>query len=129
MTNHEKQQEALSNAIGHRSTVNYGPIINGFMEKGIPIDDIRPRENVFTFWAWKALGRRVKKGEHGVKVITWIPMEGKKGEPSSENTEAQPGPNVKPRKGATRPWTTTVFHVSQTEVDPYFKPEAEPAAA
>jgi antirestriction protein ArdC len=127
MTNREKINEAYSNAIGHRSTANFGPIIDGFMEKGIPADDIRPRENVFTFWAWKALGRRVRKGEHGVKVITWVPMEGKKAADTSDNAE-QPQPDRKPRKGASRPWTTTVFHVSQTEPDPYYKPDEQAAA-
>ena len=105
MTQTEKQSQALSNAISNQSTMNYTPIIQGFMGKGIPIDDIKPRENVFTFNAWKALGRSVKKGEHGVKVITFVPMSSKS---ENENGEQE-------TRSWRRPWTTTVFHVSQTE--------------
>ena len=52
-------------------------IIAGFVAKGIPEHEIRPRENVFTYHAWRALGRQVRRGEHGVKVTTWIPAAGK----------------------------------------------------
>ena len=41
------------------------------------VSDILPRENVFTYHAWRALGRQVRRGEHGVKVTTWIPTERK----------------------------------------------------
>lgn len=83
--------------------MNFGPIIEGFMAKGIPASDIEPRVNVFTFHAWKALGRSVKKGEHGVKVTTFIPMTVKdRNDPTKKISKC-------------RPWTTTVFHVSQTQ--------------
>lgn len=96
-----KNQEALHRAATGQSAANYDAIINGFLAKGIEADDIKPRENVFTFHAWKALGRSVKKGEHGVKVLTWI---------ESTKTDEN-GQQVTYR----RPKTTTVFHVSQTE--------------
>lgn len=80
---------------------NYPAIISGFMAKGIPAEEILPRENVFTFHAWKALGRSVKKGEHGVWVVTFIPC-------TRENRETGEKETYK------RPWTSTVFHVSQT---------------
>ena len=109
MTTQEKQQEALHNALYGRSWSNYPAIIEGFTAKGIPEQDILPRENVFTFNAWKALGRRVRKGEHGVKVSTWIPTEHKAEEKREDGT-------VEVKTITTRrPWTTTVFHVSQTE--------------
>jgi hypothetical protein len=57
--------------------MNYSAIFQGFMAKGIAETDIKPRENVFTFHAWKALGRSVKRGEHGVKVVTFIAPIGK----------------------------------------------------
>ena len=95
-------QEALHNALTSPSMANYGAIFEGFQAKGIPFDEIKPRENVFTFHAWKALGRSVRKGEHGVKVCTWIPMSKK-----DENGEAQPI--------GRKPRMTTVFHVSQTD--------------
>ncbi|PUA41541.1 hypothetical protein C5U62_31715 [Pseudomonas protegens] len=69
---------------------------------GIPSEDIKPRVNVFTFNAWKALGRVVKKGQHGVKIVTVIPCT-KKDEATGESV---PVKKVK---------TTTVFHISQTE--------------
>lgn len=93
---------ALQNVINQQSIANYAFIINGFVEKGIPEGEIFPRQNVFTFHAWRALGRTVRKGEHGVQVITWIPCsktDKETGEVSSYKT----------------PKTTTVFHISQTE--------------
>jgi hypothetical protein len=67
------------------------------MAKGIPEDQIIPRVNVFSYNAWKANGRQVRKGEHGVKCLTFITKTGKNG------------------REERRPWTVTVFHVSQTE--------------
>lgn len=94
MQANDQEQTALNRAVSNMSMANYPVIFEGLMEKGISADDIIPRENVFTFPAWKALGRIVKKGEHGVKVVTFI---------SNEKT------------GKTFPRTTTVFHISQTE--------------
>src|SRR5260370_1442669 len=42
----QMEQEALGRAVGNQSTMNYGAIFQGFMEKGIPESDILPRENV-----------------------------------------------------------------------------------
>jgi hypothetical protein len=92
----EKQAEALHRAAAGQSFTNYPAILDGFTAKGIPPEEIRPRENVFTFNAWKALGRVVRKGEHGVRVVTFIETE-------------------KDGQKTRRPWTTTVFHESQTE--------------
>jgi antirestriction protein ArdC len=92
----DSEIEALNRAKASNSLMNYSAIINGFSNKGIAQTDILPRENVFTFNAWRALGRTVKRGEHGVKVITWITYE-KDGETHK------------------RPSNTTVFHISQTE--------------
>ena len=100
----EARQEALSRAISGQSLGNFPAIFAGFAAKGIPESEIKPRENVFTFDAWKALGRYVRKGEHGVKVVTFI-------EAVSKETD----PDTGKRKLIRRPWTTTVFHVSQTE--------------
>lgn len=94
MQNEIAQREALTRARTGHSMANYAQILHGFSTKGIA--DIRPRENVFTYAAWKALGRQVMKGQTGVKVQTWITVE-KNGE------------------RVTVPKTTTVFHISQTE--------------
>ena len=88
------QKQALSRAKTGDSLANYPAIIAGFYERGIT--DVRPRENVFTFNAWKALGRYVRKGEKGIQVNTWINIE-------------RDGQTV------TVPKRTTVFHISQTE--------------
>src|SRR4029079_14804718 len=70
----EMQQEALSRAIGGQALTNWPAIIHGFAAKGIPESDIRPRENVFTYHAGRAVGRQVRRGEHGVKVVTFAPV-------------------------------------------------------
>lgn len=95
--------EALGRAAGGMSTSNYAAIFSGFASKGIPAADINPRENVFTFNAWRALGRTVKRGEHGVKVVTWI---NRAADPSATNPKAQ--------RGYKFPRSVTVFHISQT---------------
>lgn len=102
-------QIALSRAVSGQSLANYPAIIEGFKAKGIPEDQIKPRENVFTFDAWKALGRVVRKGEHGVKIATCIPI----GERETGDVDPETGEPVKEMK--TRPWTSTVFHISQTD--------------
>jgi antirestriction protein ArdC len=107
-TRDEIQAEALQNATQSQSLMNYPAIFQGFMAKGINEADIKPRENIFTFNAWKALGRSVRKGEHGVKVITWISVDGKVAVDSAGNETTT--------EGYRKPHTTTVFHVSQTEL-------------
>jgi antirestriction protein ArdC len=98
----QERAEALTRAVSGQTMSNYPAIYQGFIAKGIPESEIRPRENVFTFDAWKALGRYVRKGEHGVKVMTFI-------ECSKDNKETGE------KESFRRPWTTTVFHISQTE--------------
>ena len=95
-------EAALTRAVSGQSYSNFPAIFAGFAAKGIPESEIRPRENVFTFDAWKALGRVVRRGEHGVKVVTFIDC-------TKEDKETGE------KKTFRRPWTTTVFHVSQTQ--------------
>lgn len=98
-------QQSLMNAISRETTTNYQAIFDGFAAKGIPVDQIRPRENVFTFDAWRALGRTVRRGESGVKVITIKSV--------SKNVEGEGGEVTK--VPVRKPKTTTVFHISQTD--------------
>src|SRR2546427_12238066 len=100
---HERE-EALTRAVSGQTMSNYPAIFQGFAAKGIAESEIKPRENVFTFDAWKALGRYVRKGEHGVKVVTFIETLGKEIDPDTGE-----------RTLIRRPWTTTGFHISQTE--------------
>lgn len=98
----ELQRQALANAQDGASEANYEAIFEGFDELGISPDDVIPRENVFTFNAWKALGRVVRKGQHGVKIITRVPC---------ERIDKATGEVEK----FTRPKVTAVFHITQTE--------------
>ena len=100
----ESRQEALRRAVSGQSFSNFPAIFQGFAAKGIPESEIKPRENVFTFNAWKALGRVVRRGEHGVKVTTFI-------DSKSKEIDQDTGES----KTIRRPWITTVFHISQTE--------------
>jgi antirestriction protein ArdC len=97
----ERQREALTRARSGISLANYVPIIEQFAERGIPLDQINPRENVFTYAAWQALSRQVRKGEKGVQVITWVPYER-----TTKSGDIEKG---------RFPRTATVFHISQTD--------------
>lgn len=119
MTAQAIQTESLTRAVSGNSTANYLPIIAGFMAMGIPADEIQPRRNVFTYNAWRALGRQVSKGQHGVKATTFVPVSGKKATDGA-------GPEAGKRDGFRMPRTVTVFHVSQTEAIAGFSAE-EPA--
>ena len=104
MTSAQMAQEALERATTGQSMSNYPAIYQGFMERGIPENAILPRENVFTYHAWRARGRQVERGQHGVKVVTWITV--------TEKTDKATGEVVKKAGRICR--STTVFHVSQT---------------
>lgn len=109
ITQHSRamQREALERATTGQSVSNYPAIVAGFMARGLAESEIRPRENVFTFEAWKALGRHVRRGEHGVHVQTWVPIAAKVDEQTGEEI----------RHAGRRPKTAVVFHVSQTDAN------------
>lgn len=96
--------EALARAAGNQGMMNYSTIYEGFAAKGIPASEIQPRVNVFTFAAWRALNRTVRRGEHGVRVVVFVPTT-----EQSDDGKAKQGRLVR---------STTVFHISQT--DPLF---------
>jgi hypothetical protein len=108
-TREQMQQESLTRAVSGQSLTNWPVIVAGFVAKGIPESDILPRENVFTYNAWRALGRQVRRGEHGVKVTTFVSTKAKDRDEAAETDPA------KPRRQTSRPWSATVFHVSQTD--------------
>ena len=108
----EQGIETIRKAQSGASLMNDMAVIVGFSDKGISEPEINPRVNVFTYNAWRALGRQVRKGEHGVKITTYV-------QASKEDKETgESDPYKFPR-------TTTVFHVSQT--DPIQTATAYPA--
>jgi len=110
------QHEALSRAASGQSLANWPAIFAGFTAKGIPESEINPRVNVFTYNAWRALGRQVRRGEHGVKVVTFVDT-GRKDEGPADAV-AGDADKAQTRKAGRRSWTATVFHVSQTNPIP-----------
>jgi hypothetical protein len=98
MKSSELAQTALTRARSSQATSNLPFVYAGFLDMGIPADDIRPRENVLSFHAWRAVGRTVRRGEHGVKLCTWI-----------DATKADTGESRKLAR------SVTVFHISQTD--------------
>lgn len=103
---------ALANAVQGQSFMNFEAIFSGFLAMDIPAEDIKPRENVFTFAAFLALGRCVRKGQHGVKICTFIP---------ASKTDKESGEV----KAFRMPRQTTVFHISQTDELPATDATAE----
>lgn len=100
--------EALSRARCGMSAANYETIIREFMARGIPAADIIPRVNVLTYHAWRAVGRQVRRGEHGVSVLSFIPLE------KSEERKTEEATGKKRRRNSLAV-TATVFHISQTD--------------
>jgi hypothetical protein len=108
---------ALERAETGQSLGNYPTIFGTFMERGIPEDEINPRENVLTYRAWLAKGRQVQKGEKGCRIVVYVP---------DDNDD-------KKRK----PRYASVFHISQTrdarepqpEPEPEPKPDPEPESS
>ena len=108
----DRQAEVANAALDRAHTLvpnsNDAAVVMGFSARGIAVDDIIPRVNVLSFQAWLAMGRVVKKGEHGVKLTTWIPIRPKKGATPAMT-------DSKPPKTRCRPKSVSVFHISQTE--------------
>ena len=102
----EALHEALARARTGQSWSNYPAIFEGFIAKGIPEDEILPRENIFTYAAWRALGRQVRRGEHGVSIVTYI---------ERTRTDVDPETGDETTETFRRPRSTTVFHISQTD--------------
>ena len=59
----------------------------------------KPYEEILTYARWQALGRQVKKGEHGIKLSTY------------KSYETEEDGQLVTKK---RPWTSNVFCKCQT---------------
>jgi hypothetical protein len=101
-------EKAMQRALTGQSMTNYPAIVAGFTARGIHADEIRPRENVFTYQLWRQLGRQVRKGEHGVKITSVVPI-------TRKPAEATGGDSREVIVGR-RTVTATVFHISQTDL-------------
>lgn len=82
-------QATIAKAQSRAFGMNDALVIHAFSERGL---SVTPRVDVFTFNAWLAKGRQVKKGEKGVKIVTFF---------------------EKP-DGSKQSRSVTVFHLSQT---------------
>ena len=102
----DQRREAYDRATSGNWNSNCAYLIHAFAARGIPVEDIRPRENCLTYRAWQQVGRQVKKGEKGVKVTTYIPV---------DRTEKDAATGEEKRVSYSRPWSATVFHISQTK--------------
>lgn len=94
--------ESVRRAQSSVSIPNDVIVIQYFSAKGVLPAEIRPRENVFTFNGWKALGRFVRKGEHGCALATIA---------TRVETDQETGEETITGRRV----TTYVFHISQTE--------------
>ena len=94
------QAAALGRAREGRTCTNDLLIVAAYAAKGI---DAHPRVDVFTFNAWKALHHHVKKGEHGIRVLTYAHKETVKSDGTTEEHSF--------------PTSAVVFHVSHTDPD------------
>lgn len=104
----EYGRESLSRATSGHSIRNDVAVIQAFAERGIAAN---PRIDVFTFNAWRALNRHVRKGEKSVHVPTIIYV--------PEKTDD----TGKKTKGYARKKTACLFHVSQTDPDDGHRPD------
>lgn len=104
------QNEALDRAEHGRTCGNDLLIVTAFAARGI---NATPRVDCFTFNAWRALHRHVKKGEHGVHVPVYAHV---------EDVDQDTGKKTE----HTIPTGATVFHVSQTDPDEDRTPIALP---
>jgi len=116
----EIREDAFSRASNSKSIRNWTAVIDGFMQKGIQEDQIKPagmfgddEANVFTFHAWKHKGRRVIKrpeyleeGEKwGVPLVTYI---------NSKRKEIDPRTGEEVETGGKVSKKVYVFHITQT---------------
>ncbi len=122
MTPEERQQMQQESLLRARTCKDHGPNIAIIMDECARrgYTNVRPGENVLTFNAWKALGRKVKKGEKGIKIPVYF----------SRSTADQADED----SSRTIRTNAHVFHESQTEpatpgtTPPPIPPKPTPAA-
>lgn len=94
------QTAALGRAREGRMCANDLLVIAAYAVKGI---DAHPRVDVFTYNAWRSLHRHVRKGQHGIQVLTYAHKDTVKSDGTTEEHSF--------------PTSAVVFHVTQTDPD------------
>lgn len=106
-TKQEKQCEALERGRRYRVGGNDLRVITEFQGRGMNPHDIEtfgPDQNVWTYDAWQALGRQVRKGEKSVRITVYGSYE------SKERNEKTGEPIIKSCRS-----TACLFHITQTD--------------
>jgi hypothetical protein len=107
----DRNNDALDRGSRCKPNSNDLPVVAEFGLRGIPEQDIRtcsPDQNVYTYDAWQALKRQVRKGEKSVRCTVWIPMK-IKGRPDAIVKRLQEDHTSARRHNA------CLFRVSQTD--------------
>ena len=94
------QAAALERAQDGKMCANDLFVVAAYAAKGI---DAHPRVDVFTYNAWRALHRHVRRGEHGIRITTYAHIE----TPNLDGTTEE----------QVFPVSAVVFHLSQTDPD------------
>ena len=89
--------KTIDRARSNQGSANNLLVISHF--KNLGLEDVQPRINVFTYNAWLALGRKVKKGEKGCRITVFCD--------DYDND---------PETSKRRIYSTTLFHITQTEL-------------
>jgi hypothetical protein len=90
----QKFNDALRHELNQRAGSNDLAVILAFEAEGLT--DVRPRENVFTFNAWKACGRSVLAGQKSVRDLFHL-------------SQTQPDPNWDESWAIPEVWTVRRF--------------------
>lgn len=107
----ERNENSLISASRTAPNSNDLPVIAEFGLRGIEAEDCHTfgwNQNVFTYNAWQAQDRQVRKGEKSVRCTVWIPVV-VKGRPES-NIERLRKDHTRSRMS-----TACLFHITQTD--------------
>lgn len=96
----QMQRAALERARAPRFGPNLGIVLAECARRGFLDPPPVPGRTVLTFNAWRALGRTVRRGEHGIRIPVVIPT-------AHDPETGEPGRRIIK--------TAAVFHVSQTD--------------
>lgn len=97
------EREALQRAEQGSSSKNDAIVVEAFRKRGF--HGVVPRRDALTYHAWRAKDRQVRRGEKGVRIVTWVPIGKAELDPVTGEEKAR----------KKRPKYASVFHVSQTD--------------